>query len=416
MQFRALHIVLFSLWAVAASGQLILGVEFEGLSKTKPTYLLQFVESQKGTKLDSATLEMDRQRLTNLSMFSNVILELRSTEEGVIVVFQAQEIQTLLPILNFGGIRENFWFQIGASEVNLAGRGNQLSAYYQYYDRSSFNVHMVMERIGGSKWGTVMNLVRWRTVEPLFFSSGTGSYEYTNNTVGLGGLYHFNFHTRLELSSAYFTEAYSRLDAEPIPEAPQTAETRKQLVKTILRTDRRDYHFYLINGFCNQLNVEAVYSFDGDPDFYITFDELKLFHRIGRYGNNAARLRVGISSNQVGPFAPFVLDSYLNIRGVGNRVDRGTAMIILNEEYRQTILDYGDFAMQGVAFTDFGTWRSPGGSLSDLRETKNFEWYAGGGLRFIHKKFYNAIFRIDYAVDVQTPYRNGFVIGLGQYF
>ncbi len=416
MHYKAFLIFFFLSWTFVSSSQVIQAIEFEGLSKTKPVYLLQFVESKKGAEMDSITIEGDRQRLTNLSMFSNVLVETDNTDDGVIVKFQCQEIQTLLPILNFGGIKENFWFQVGASEVNLAGKGNQLSAYYQYYDRSSFNVHMVMERIGGSKWGSVMNLVRWRTVEPLFFPSGTGSYEYTNNTIGLGALYHFNFHTKLELSSAYFTEEYSRLDSQEIPEAPQTAETHKQLVKTILRTDRRNYHFYLINGFCNQLNVEAVYSFDGDPDFYITFNELKLFQRLGKYGNNAVRLRMGISSNQAGPFAPFVLDSYLNIRGVGNRVDRGTAMIILNEEYRQTIMDYGNLALQGVVFTDFGTWRSPGGSISDLRETKNFEWYAGGGLRFIHKKFYNAIFRIDYAIDVQTPYRNGFVIGLGQYF
>ncbi len=391
-------------------------VRFDGLEKTRQTHLYQFVRSLPGTIFDSAAVEADRQRLANLSMFANVETTILADGPDVLVVHNCQEIHTLLPIFNFGGVRDNFWFQVGASEANLAGRGHQLSAFYQYYDRSSVSIHLLLDRIQKSKWGLILNLVRWSTVEPLFFPTGTGSYEYVNNNFGIGGLYHFNYRTRLELSTAFFTEDYNRIDNNFIAEAPQQANTSKQLMKTILTTDRLNYHFYYLSDWRNQLNIEAVYSYDGDPDFYIIFDELKYFWRSGPRGNIASRLRIGISSNDVGAFAPFVLDSYLNIRGVGNRVDRGTAMIILNQEYRHTIYDRGQVAIQGVGFTDFGTWRAPGGSLSDIRKSKNFEWYAGGGLRFIHKQFFNAVFRVDYAIDVQTPLQNGFVIGVGQYF
>ncbi len=124
----------------------------------------------------------------------------------------------------------------------------------------------------------------------------------------------------------------------------------------------------------------------------------------------------GLSSNQESPFAPFVLDSYLNIRGVGNRVDRGTGAIILNAEYRYSLLEKDRIAIQGILFSDTGSWRNPGGNFSGFTDSNNFVLFAGGGLRFIHKKIYNAILRIDYGFNLQETGINGFVLGVGQYF
>ncbi len=391
-------------------------IQFEGLKKTRGTYLVQFIESKVGSSVDSVRLEGDRQRLANLEMFSDAKYDLAVGESGWIVRFILFERQTIIPLFNFGGVRDNFWFQFGVAEANLFGRGNKLSLYYQYYDRSSISTYLVLDRIRGSRWGWILNLVRWGTIEPLFFSDGTGLYQYTNNNLGTGLLYHFDFISKVELSTALFTEEYVREDDFPIAEAPQRARTTKQLIKVIFSVDKLNYYYFQLAGVSNTLNTEAVYSYDGDPDFYIVFDEFRLFHRFSQQVNNALRFRAGISSNDVGPFAPFVLDSYLNIRGVGNRVDRGTAMFIVNEELRLTVFDRANLAAQTVGFADFGTWRNPGGTLSDLSKARNFEWYAGGGVRLIHKKYHNAILRIDYAIDVQTPANQGFVIGLGQYF
>ena len=125
---------------------------------------------------------------------------------------------------------------------------------------------------------------------------------------------------------------------------------------------------------------------------------------------------MGLSSNHESPFAPFVLDSYLNIRGIGNRVDRGTGALILNMEYRHSLLEKERIAIQGVVFSDTGSWRNPGGNLDDFSNPDNFVLFAGGGLRFIHKKIYNAILRVDYGFNLQERQVNGFVLGVGQYF
>jgi len=74
------------------------------------------------------------------------------------------------------------------------------------------------------------------------------------------------------------------------------------------------------------------------------------------------------------------------------------------------------WGVQGVAFSDFGTWRNPGGELMDLVEGDLLRQYLGLGFRLIYQKVYSAVLRVDYGVDVFNKESRGLVIGLGQYF
>jgi len=160
-----------------------------------------------------------------------------------------------------------------------------------------------------------------------------------------------------------------------------------------------------------------VYSFKDKDVFNILINDTKYFKRVGKKGNFATRLRLGLSTNSESPFSPFVLDNNINIRGVGNRVDRGTAAVILNTEYRQTVFDKGKFASQLVGFTDAGSWRNPGGTLNDITSSENIQHFAGLGTRLIYKKAFNTSLRIDYSWNLKGPsQQEGFVIGFGQYF
>ena len=78
-----------------------------------------------------------------------------------------------------------------------------------------------------------------------------------------------------------------------------------------------------------------------------------------------------MSSNENTPFAPFALDNNVNLRGVGILVDRGTGSFVLNTEYRHTIYDKKWLAIQTNVFTDFGSWRNPGGKLNDFFQEEN---------------------------------------------
>ena len=44
----------------------------------------------------------------------------------------------------------------------------------------------------------------------------------------------------------------------------------------------------------------------------------------------------------------------------------GTGAIVFNTEYRHTLIDKDWFVMQGNVFIDGGSWRNPGGPLSDF--------------------------------------------------
>ncbi|MEO1255082.1 MAG: outer membrane protein assembly factor, partial [Bacteroidota bacterium] len=396
--------------------QQIIEIDFEGITKTKHSYLQQFLTISEGDILDSTELFLTKQRLANLEMLSDASFTVEEISGNYKVVFQCQELFTLLPIFSFGGIEENFWIQVGASEVNLAGRGNKLTTYYQYYDRSSFAAHLTFDRIRRSNWGVNINFIKWSTLEPLFFSERTIEYAYDNYTFGVNAIRHLNFTDRIEFGGAFFTEDYAKNTPGSFEGIPEQVSTMKILGKTIFVWNHINYHFFYLDGWHNQLNIETVQSLDGDPSFYIAFNDIKKYWRNGTKGNIATRLRLGLSTNEESPFAPFVLDSYLNIRGVGNRVDRGTGAIILNAEYRHTFFDRQNIAIQGVAFSDTGSWRNPGGNFTDFSNDDNFVLFAGGGGRFIHKKIFYAILRVDYGFNLQEPSINGFVLGIGQYF
>jgi hypothetical protein len=388
---------------------------FTGIEKTKPEYLKYFIHSLPGAALDSSQLEIDRQNLANLEILSNAKYEVIEQNDGYTIIFDCKELYSFLPILNFGGIKENIWFVAGFTHVNLSGKGNKLTSYYQYYDRHSLSTTLQFDFIRGSPWGTNLYFVKWSTLEPLYFENGTVNYNYDNYTYGADGIYHFNLNNSFLFGGSYFTEEYKAVEGL-VEGAPAEFKTSKTLFKFRYDHNKINYFYFYQSGIQFVSDYQVVYSLDGDPTFHIVFNTFKYFKRIGYRGNLASRLKFGLSSNQDSPFAPFVLDSYVNIRGVGNRVDRGTGQLVSNIEYRHAVYDGNSFAVQGVVFSDLGTWRQPGGSFHDFIERENVVWFGGLGARLIHKKIFNAVLRFDYGFNLGNPAGNGFVLGIGQYF
>jgi hypothetical protein len=216
----------------------------------------------------------------------------------------------------------------------------------------------------------------------------------------------------------YFTEDYEYQSGATNPNVPQQLRVKKLLYKLIYEYNNLNYDYQYIEGFRSIFNFQYVTSTDTAqlPDFLIGWNDFQYFKRFGKKGNWASRLRLGLSTNNDTPFAPFAVDNNLNIRGVGNLIDRGTGAIVLNTEYRYTLYEKGWFALQGNAFIDAGSWQNPGGDLGDFVDSDNLRIYPGVGLRFIHKKIFNAIFRIDYGYGITPNATNGFVFGIGQYF
>lgn len=394
-------------------------IQFDGLKRTKINYLQHFIDSQLGDTLSLSTLKRDLQNLQNLNVIAEGNYHLDTIQQAVNIRFELEEALTVFPILNFGGVRGNFWYQLGFTDDNWRGRGQKLTIFYQNNDRrDNFNLFYKIPYLRDSKWGASLSFMRWASVEPLFFDTQQVFYDYDNLSLGLSGFYEFQRTSNLEFGLTYFVENYFKNERhldENTP-GPAALEQPKLLAKLIHRYQKIDYYFYTLSGFDNRASLQTVYNFQDGTWFHIFLNDTRYFKSIHGKGNLAARFRFGIATNNNSPFAPFVLDSYINIRGSGNRIERGTAALILNLEYRQQLFDINRFAGQFVAFVDTGTWRNPGGEFADLVRTANIQNFAGLGLRLIYKRAFNTILRIDYGIETQDFNRRGFVVGFGQYF
>lgn len=415
-----LFVLLFFVNAIAfGQDNLVAEIKIEGAKKTKPTFLKKLIKLKSGMPLDSVLIEKDIARLKRLPSISHAYFKVATTAESVHkVYYYIEENFTLIPYANlFSSSNDDFAFRIGLQEFNFLGRNITLGGFYQYDIFHSYGLSIRAPYLFSSKIGLALNYQDFTTQEPVFFNSTTADYKYNNQGVEVLGLYEFNFRNRIELGGSLFTEKYEYLFGATSPQVPRTLNVSKHLFKLIYEYNAIDYYYHYLEGFRSALNFQYVGSSDASlPEFLIGFNDFTYFHRIGERGNWASRLRLGLASNVETPFAPFTVDNNLNIRGVGNTIDRGTGAIVLNTEYRHTLVDKNWFVLQGNFFIDGGSWRNPGGGLGDFADSQNIRIYPGVGLRFMHKKIFNAIFRIDYGYGITEEASSGLVFGIGQYF
>jgi len=398
---------------------LISNIEINPLKRTQEDYLFRFIDSKVGEELNLDKLNKDLQQLKNLNAIVNGAYTLDTIGQEVNVQFNLQEGLTLFPLINFGGVKGNFWYQFGVNDDNWRGRGQKLTVFYQNNDkRHNFNIYYKIPQFKRGKWGGSVSAFRWASVEPLYFSDDVVFYDYDNVSLGLTSIFRRNRQSAFEFGGTYFVETYNKNERHDGTETsgPSSLRQPKLLAKAIHRFANIKYHYYFLSGFDNGLSLQGVYNFYDQSRFYILLNDTRYFLRVKEKGNFAARLRLGLATNKNSPFAPFVLDSYINIRGSGNRIERGTAALVFNAEYRHTVFENSKFASQIVAFSDTGTWRDPGGSLEDIVDGNSLQLFVGGGIRVIYKEAYNLIFRMDYGVDIKDVNRRGIVLGIGQYF
>lgn len=396
----------------------IAGIHFLGLTKTKESYLYNFIQSRPGDALDSLKIEKDVQSLRNIRLFRDVQFAVGDTTSGKLVVFKCEELLTLLPIVNFGGVTDNFWFQVGGFDYNWLGRGHTVGGYYRYYDRHSFEVALRMPYLIGRRWGGTTNVSKFSTIEPAYFEEGETDYNVDHWAFLAFGRYNFSSSAAIELGGGYLYERYEKNTDRTGPDSPgpDFEDFNKYLIKFTLATDFINYYYHYLNGIDNKLFIENVTT-EGESDlFWKALNIFKAFHRSGSRGNWAFRLRTGLATNKVSPFVPFVLDNFITVRGAGNRVSRGTAELTTNLEYRYTLFDDRWTAVQGVAFLDMSAWRPAGGSFSEMFNDGNLVTFTGLGLRLHLRRFNNFIIRVDYGVSTNLDNRHGIVFGAGQYF
>ncbi|WP_196890755.1 POTRA domain-containing protein [Aureivirga marina] len=399
-----------------AQEKIIKKIEFEGLDKTKPSFVKSIIKVKEGEPLDSLILNKDIDRLRRLPSFAHVYFQVKDD----VVTYHFQENFTILPDINLWTVSDELWFKVGAYEYNLLGRNITLGGFYQYNTHNSYGVNLKIPFLFGSRFGVELNHMNWTSDEPLYFGPNDieATYTYQNRSIELLGFYELDFKNTFSVGGTFFNERYNHVEgADEITDKPLTLNIDKWLLKFNYEYNNVKQHFFYVDGIANSFYFQSVKTAEGvADDFLIGWNDVKYYKRVKEKGNLAFRFRVGLATNNDSPFAPFALDNHINIRGIGDRIDRGTATVILNNEYRHTLYENDWLGIQGVGFVDTGLIRQPGEDISNFLRANKVNVYPGIGLRFLHKRIYNAVIRIDYGYGVTRNSSNGLVIGLGQYF
>tara|TARA_B110000967_G_scaffold208762_1_gene262090 strand:+ start:724 stop:1986 length:1263 start_codon:yes stop_codon:yes gene_type:complete len=393
-------------------------LHFTGLKKTKATFVRKFLETKKGQLLDSTQIQSDIIRLKRLPSISNVtyqVIQLSNNQHSL--RFNFEENHTLIPAFNYWTTINTNAYKLGLYEYSLFGENITFGGFYQYNGQNTYGLNINAPYLFSNKFGLGVNYLNWKSKEPLYIGDQSANYVYQNTSYELLGTYELNFKNTLQIGVSLFNEKYNAIEEFTGLDIPSRMDTNKQLVKIIYTYQNLDYFYFYISGFKSVFNGQFVTADNNsENNFLIAWNDFLYYKRVGTNGNWASRLRLGLSTNNDSPFAPFSLDNNINLRGVGNAVDRGTGSIVFNTEYRYTLFDKKNIVLQGNGFVDAGSWRIPGKSLKTFVDSENIQVYSGVGIRMIHKKIFNINFRIDYGYGLTKNANREFVFGIGQYF
>ncbi|WP_431166714.1 outer membrane protein assembly factor [Tenacibaculum halocynthiae] len=416
--YTVLIVLLFS-FSTFSQEKIVVDIKVKGIKKTKKETVLKLLDTKKGNLLDSLQIEKDIIRLKRLPAVSHAYFQVFHSHENYYNVFiHIEENFTIIPEVNFWTTtNKRLAYKLGLYDYNFLGRNITIGGFYQQNGFDSYGINFKAPTLFSKHFGLAINHQNWSSEEPLYFDDKSANYKYQNISYEILALCQIDFKNNIQFGINFFKEKYNYLSGHTASNVPQKLNINKKLLKLVYTYDDLDYYYHYIDGFKSQFYGQYVTSKNAyQDDFLVAWNDLFYFKRIGEKGNWANRLRVGLSSNLKSPFAPFALDNNVNLRGVGILVDRGTGSIVWNTEYRYTLFEKKWFVLQGNAFTDFGSWREPGGGLSDFYQSENIRVYSGIGLRFINKKIFNAVFRIDYGFGLTKNASKGIVFGIGQYF
>ena len=395
-------------------------LEINGLKRTKESFIRRLAKVKPGTSFDSLKIATDILRLKRLPGVANAEYKIdKGDGENYTLTYEIEENFTIIPGLNIATDNNGeFAFRVSLFEFNLLGRNQILGGFYQRDVFDSYGGYWEAPYLFSNKFGFGINYKNLVSQEPVFFENdNTVNYKFDSSALEINLLYEFNFHNRAQIGVNIAREEYDFLDGD-LPEGiPSRLTANKVAYRGEYEYNNIDIDYQYVSGFRSLLDFRFV---TGGDEFlrnsFIGRNDFEYFKRVGEKGNWANRLRLGFTANDETPFAPFAVDNQLNIRGTGNTIDRGTAAIVLNTEYRYTLYEKGWFVIQSNAFLDAGTWRNPGGNLGELVDGSTLRVFPGAGIRFIHKRIFNAVFRLDYGYGLGSDDSNGIVFGIGQYF
>lgn len=410
MRIVLLHIFIWALCLTFGQEDTIRFIQFENLKKTKPVFVEKIIKSKVGDTFDKNMIETEIERLSRLPGFINVSHSINDDT----LSYNFNEAFTIIPSASIWTQGDFISFGLGLEEFNFIGRGAHLGAFYQFNGKHSYSMFIRYPYLI-KRFGLSSTFSSFTSDEPVFINNERLIYEYNNNSFEISASYEINLNHLVEFGGVIFRERYKHLTSEINPGAPASLDIRKYLTRINYQYNNTKFFYFYVSGW-RIFNSYQLVTTPNEIPFHSFETYSAYFKRIKEKGNFCVRAGLGIASNEESPFPPFVLDNQRNVRGVGDRVARGSGFGVINVEYRHTLLEKKWFALQGVGFIDASTWRNSGNSLADFVMSENIPSTAGIGVRAILTKIHGAVLRIDYGVSITRKRSHGIVIGVGQYF
>lgn len=416
---------LFIIASLTTYSQRVNSISFEGLTVTKESYLRDIISCKENARFDDKLFQDDIFLLRNLNLFFEVGGSVKTSDSlDYDLSFQIREASYLYPVFSISGFQDQLKLQIGANHINFLGRAQSFGALYQFYDRHSISIFHTANRHSNGRTGHELAMAKYSTIEPLYFSDGSTSsdtvsaFNFDNYSVSAGGHYWIGRYTNLGIGAAYMYEDYQQRDDAFDLFGIKRFNFHKHQLRSHLQTNRVENLFERQKGWKARVYGEWIHTYVGDqaPSFLKLQLSGSYYRLVGERGNLASLIRLGTASNAQSPFAPFVLDGFINVRGIGNRVERGTAEIIANVEYRHTFWVHKYVTFQSAMFADYGALRTAGQSYNTLFDGDYPNLFWGAGLRFNLNILYKTAIRVDYSVNPFDPSMHGLTFGFGQFF
>lgn len=384
-------------------------VDIDGLISTKPDTILGLLPRPVPALFTPSEVAEFERRVRNLSLFDHV----QVTHDGHRITVDVQEKVTLAPILNFtsGSTPQDLNATVGLVEYNLFGTGTQLGGQFNYSQRGP-NVDLWLSEhvFRPDRWAK--ELKASYNVNGMRFSDSTSSW--TRNRIGgeieLKGPYTYDSPLRYEVVlKAYREEVRDVIDSSSGP----PNGTYVGLIPEVT-WDKYHWHDLVPRGYRIALELRPGYFFGANQQRH----EGRLRYLQGiPLGSSSVIMINGVAeavNNSGNPNHSVLIGSIAGVRGLSDNLYRSVAQAYTNLELRHAIQVAPRWALQGVVFSDAGTFQSfeATGTLRSWLGAVN----VGAGIRIIPTFLSNTLLRID-AAHLFAPSPNSLVqFGVTQYF
>jgi hypothetical protein len=384
-------------------------IHIEGLIHTKQDTITRLLPRSLPAEFTLAEVEEFQRRVRNLSLFDHV----QMTRDGRTLTLEVQEKITLAPILNFtsGSSAKDLNATGGLVEYNLFGTGTQLGGQFNYSQRGP-NVDLWLSQHAFEPERWAKEIKGSYNVNGIRFADSNSTWN--RNRIGgeleLKGPYRYGSPLRYEV----VLKCYREQIADESGGAPRQPNGYYAGVIPELTWDKYRWHDLVPSGYRIALELRPGFFFEANQQRH----EGKLRYLQGiPLGMSTVLMINGVVeavNDSDNPNHSLLIGSITGVRGLSDNLYRNRAQVYTNLELRHAVQIAPRWAVQGVAFSDFGTFQSfeANGTLRSWQVAVNL----GGGIRIIPTFLSNTLLRIDVAHLFSSSPNSLIQFGITQYF